>query len=111
MKHLIFAALVIFASISFGKAMKSRNPASAETSQCQTQAGDAAVAAVRALGQDVTLETIKLDIVRAKFETYKVHLKGDVETLETTKPITVKVTANDQGCGLRSIEMPMVIFE
>lgn len=109
MKHLIFAVLVICASISFGNAMRSRRPAS-ESVHCQAQAGDAAVAAVKALGQNVNLESIKVDILRGKNETYKVRLTGDIKTLETTKPITVKFTANDQGCGLRSIEMPMALF-
>lgn len=92
MNFLTIILLTFTASISFAKDKKSRNPAS-ETGACETQAGNAVLAAVKALGQEVTLENVKLDFLKANHETYK-----------------VKLIHTDEGCSFDSITMPMKIF-
>lgn len=107
MKLIVLLALVLSTSTTFAKDKKSRKTAST-TGACETQAGEAAAGAVRALGQDVAIESVKIDFIKANHETYKVKLKGNgFSSAETNKVITVKLWDMGDGCGLDSIEMPM----
>ena len=107
MKLIILWAIALSASTTFAKDNKSRKPASA-AGACETQAGEAVAAAVRALGQDVTIESVRTDFIKSNHETYKVKLKGNgFSSAETNKVITVKLWDMGDGCGLDSIEMPM----
>ena len=111
MKITVLIALILTASTIFANnKTNSRKPANAEEAQCQAEAGATAQGAVKGLGQDVTIESVKVDFIKDKYETYKVRLRGGGATAETTETILVKLTAEDGRCGLRSIEMPTAIF-
>ena len=112
MKITVLIALILTASTIFANnKTNSRKPANAEEALCQAEAGAAAQGAVKGLGQDVTIESVKVDFIKGKYETYKIRLRGNGATAETTETILVKLTAEDGRCGLRSIEMPTVIYE
>lgn len=108
MKFIVLLALVLSTSTTFAKDKKSSRKPASTSGACESQAGEVAAAAVKALGQDVTIESVRTDFIKSNHETYKVKLKGNgFSSAETNKMITVKLWDMGDGCGLDSIEMPM----
>ena len=74
MKITVLIALILTASTIFANnKTNSRKPANAEEALCQAEAGAAAQGAVKGLGQDVTIESVKVDFIKGKYETYKIR--------------------------------------